>query len=198
MNSDKDVIINYFFEKNSDDNMYIALTLGYNITDLKIKIIKDFWNSLEQHLRLSPMLKNISDWQIQNDFQSDFWGKRYNGFRILKTGWADGYAIEINADLGNVNDLCVGVKKPTTAHPLDNQVLRNKLDEKMGIGGPIAEDGVWEWWKALDNKWRYCDNADTMMRLYQKIEGVEYMAEKMLAILNVSEDYLDKTGITKP
>jgi hypothetical protein len=184
--SEEAVIVDYAFQ--SAEHLQIALAITYGCKqEIRRKIITDFLPALEGALR-----EAFPGWRLENALIPDVFAP-WRGITLSPETWADGYAIALEVNRW-ATSVYVGIKKPPEVQPIGDGSFKTQIDQRYRPG--MTQDG-WEWYQWISDRYGNWDNAETLLKLYEKGEAAAYYAGQLSQLAAIASPMLEHALASK-
>jgi hypothetical protein len=181
MNNEKtNLIVEYVLT--SEENLRLSSQVVRAFDDVIKRLVKDFLEQLEKEL----MLTLGDEWIIQNDLKDDVFSR--SGFSISKKKWKDLYSIGFFAETTGLRNFDFYVWRNIEVISSPNNLINQLINENYKKGNVYRRG---DWWQYVDNHYRNWTDEETLTKLYEKNEMVNYFKDQLIKIKCIIESTID-------
>jgi hypothetical protein len=183
---DRTLTVDYICD-NPGDRLKIAYSVTCTWRDVQRRIVKDFQTALVK--RLTADLGDA--WPVTfvpEEQLLDRWNVLRSVFKISKREWGDRFAFALCFDRPGCVDLIFGVCRSAESAPHIRD-LKSKMDKAMGVAG--QDDPYWEWELPVDSQYKNWNTPESLEKLADKNEALDYFAHRFLEMKKVAESIID-------
>jgi hypothetical protein len=185
MRSEQDLalVMNYVRDQPGDKGFRIAYLMNDVWPEVVRRVASDFLAALEERLRT----EFGDEWKITRDSDSNLLKADQPSFKASKRQWQRRFAFQLGWEIRGFTDAYFGIAKGEDSDPYIPN-LKARMDEGMGAG---KQNRWWEYYNYVDPLYRYPNTPETLLKLREKGEALNYYADLFGKMRQIAEPFID-------
>ena len=181
--SEREIILEHALK--NQENLKIALDVGFAFNDLRKEIIVDFLDGLRNFVLGKLGDHDDSLWHVNDDSLYRFPLKNNYYFSFEKKSWGERHGVGLQL---HKNEAFIGVWRPDGVPKID--LLKQTLDKKIKPGG---HDKWYEWYCYLEDPYRNWGATDGFIRLkFPNGKAVKHIGQELVQVIKAAAPIIDE------